>query len=167
MKKMTEENTRASFAGETQAHVKYIAFADKAESEGKPNVARLFRAAAFSEQVHALQHLQVLGGVGTTDENLLTARDGEEFEISEMYPAYMAVAELQGEEQAHHTMQQALEAEKTHRALYDEARAVVEAGSDLGQHNIHVCNQCGYTGTGEPPQRCPICKAPKKYFRSF
>lgn len=167
MKKMTEENIKASFAGESQAHVKYIGFADKAEKEGKPNVARLFRAASFSEQVHALVHLRVMGGVGATEENLVTARGGEDFEVTEMYPAYIAVAELQGEEKAQQSMQHALEAEKTHRALYDKAKAVVEAGGDLGEDEMHVCSQCGYTGTGEAPERCPVCKAPKKYFRSF
>ena len=167
MKKMTEENIKASFAGESQAHVKYLSFADKAEKEGKPNVARLFSAAAFSEQVHAREHLRVLAGIGTTPENLVVAWAGEDFEVKEMYPAYLAVAELQEEEKAQQSIQHALEAEKTHRALYDEAKAVVAAGGDLGDDEIHVCSQCGYTGTGEAPERCPVCKAPKKYFRSF
>ena len=167
MKKMTEENIKASFAGESQAHVKYIGFADKAEKDGKPNVVRLFRAAAFSEQVHALAHLDVLAGIGSTAENLAAARAGEDFEVEEMYPAYLTVAELQHEPKAQQSMNRAMEAEKTHRAPYDEAKAAVDAGGDLGDDEIHVCSQCGYTGTGEPPERCPFCKAPNKYFRSF
>jgi len=167
VRKVTRENLQASFAGESQAHVKYLSFADKAEKEGKPNVARLFAAAAFSEQVHAREHLRVLAGIGNTLENLQEAWAGENFEVEEMYPAYLAVAELQGEKQAQRTIQRALEAEKTHRALYEAAKAAVEAGEDLGEEQIHVCSQCGYTGTGEAPDRCPICGAPKEYFRSF
>jgi rubrerythrin len=167
MKKMTEENVNSSFAGESQAHVKYAVFAEQAEQEGKAGAARLFRAASFSEQVHARVHLGVLDGVGTTAENLAAAWAGEDFEIEEMYPAYLAVAELQEEPAAAESMSRALTAEKCHRELYDEARAAVEAGGDLEIEAIHVCSQCGYTGRGEAPARCPLCQAPKKYFHSF
>ncbi len=112
MKKMTEENVKASFAGESQAHVRYIGFVDKAEKEGKLNVARLFRAVAFSEQVHAREHLRVLAGVGTTSENIGAARAGEDFEVEEMYPAYLAVAELQQELKAQQSIERALDGGK-------------------------------------------------------
>ena len=100
MKKMTEENLKAAFAGESQAHMKYLVFADKAEQEGKLNTARLFKAIAYAEQVHATNHLKALGNVKSTSENLDTAIGGETFEVEEMYPAYNAVAELQNEKGA-------------------------------------------------------------------
>jgi rubrerythrin len=100
MKKMTETNLWAAFAGESQAHMKYLVFAKKAEDEGKPNVARLFRAISFAEQVHAANHLKTLDEVGNTTENLQAAIDGENFEVDEMYPAYDAVAKLQEEKGA-------------------------------------------------------------------
>ena len=167
MRKMTEENMKAAFAGESQAHIKYLAFADKADKEDRPNVARLFRAASFAEQVHALAHLRVLAGVGATADNLEAARGGEEFEIEEMYPAYLAVAELQEEKKAQVSIRHALEAEKRHLALYTEAKAAVAAGADLDADQIHVCGRCGYTGAGEAPERCPVCNAPQEQFQVF
>lgn len=167
MRKMTEENIKEAFAGESQAHIKYLAFAKKAEREGKPNVARLFQAAAFAEQVHADEHLRVLSGVASTEANLRTARAGEEFEAEEMYPAYMAVAQLQCEEKAQQSIHHAIEAEKLHRQLYDDAIAAVEAGDDFTGEQLVVCSMCGYTATGEAPERCPVCTAPKKYFSAF
>lgn len=167
MRKMTEDNLLASFAGESQAHVKYLAFAEKAEKEEKPNVARLFKAASFAEQVHANDHLKALKGVHDTAENLREARDGENFEVEEMYPAYLAVAELQEEKRAQNAIRHALEAEKLHRDLYDVAIEAVEGDGDMSDEQLVVCSQCGYTATGEAPDICPICSAPKKYFVSF
>jgi rubrerythrin len=167
MRKMTEKNMQEAFAGESQAHIKYLAFAKKAEKEGKPNVARLFLAAAFAEEVHAKEHLRVLSGVGDTEENLKSARAGEEFEAEEMYPAYMAVAELQGEEKAQQAIHHAIEAEKLHRQLYDDALSAVQSGGDFTDEQLVVCSVCGYTATGEAPEHCPVCGAPKRLFKSF
>ncbi len=167
MKKMTEQFVKEAFAGESQAHMKYLNFAEKAEEEGKTNVARLFRAASYSEQLHASAHLAVLEGVGSTSDNLAAAVGGEGFEIAEMYPAYMAVAEDQGEEDAKVSFHQALEAEKVHHGLYERAKTAVDAGGDLDLGQLWVCTSCGYTMEGEPPARCPVCTAPRKLFTEF
>ncbi|MGE5620416.1 MAG: rubrerythrin family protein [Sphingomonadaceae bacterium] len=167
MKKMTEENLKASFAGESQAHVKYLAFAERAEREGLPNVARLFRAASFAEQVHATRHLQVLKGIGSTLDNLSAAIDGETFEFEEMYPSYMAVADAQGESTAFKSMQRANEAEKVHAQLYTRAKEAAAASRDVEMGPVVVCQACGYTAEGEAPDKCPLCGASKERFSKF
>jgi len=167
MHKMTEAYLKDAFAGESQAHMKYLNFAEKAEEEGNANVARIFRAASFSEQLHASAHLATLEGIGSSSENLAEAMDGEGFEIDEMYPAYMAVAEEQGEEDAKISFHQALEAEKVHHGLYSRAKQAVDGGKDAEVGALWVCTACGFTMEGEPPARCPICSAPKKFFKEF
>lgn len=167
MRKMTEENLKAALAGESQAHLKYLNFSERAKRDGKPNVARLFAAASFAEQVHASAHLRTLKGIGSTAENLATAIGGEGFEVDEMYPAYVAVAELQQEPAAKRTFQWALEAEKVHRALYQRAAAAVAEGKDLDLQTIWVCAGCGYTGEGDLPDKCPLCGAPKEKLVQF
>ena len=167
MNAMTETNLKDAFAGESQAHMKYLNFAEKAVEDGKENVARLFRAASYAEQIHASTHLGVLEGVGTTSENLAGAAGGESFEIDQMYPAYIAVAELQGEEDAQETFDHAWQAEKVHHALYVRAKEAVDAGGDLDAFDIWVCTGCGFTMEGEPPDRCPVCKTPKRLFTKF
>jgi rubrerythrin len=167
MRKMTEHNIKEALAGESQAHVKYSIFGEKAAKEGKPNVARLFHAASFAERVHASRHLAVLGGVGDTAANLAAARGGENFEVEEMYAAYAVVAALQQEPKAGEAVDHALKAEVEHRALYDEAIKAVEAGSDISADQIHVCGYCGHTWRGEVPEKCPVCESPKKLFHDF
>jgi len=167
MHKMTQANLEASFAGESQAHMKYMAFADKAEKEGWPNVAKLFQAVAYAERVHATNHLKVLGGVGKSADNLQAAIDGETYEVEEMYPAFAAVAELQEEKRALRSMNWALEAEKYHADVYGQAKAAMEEGNDIELDQVHVCELCGWTGVGEPPDRCPLCNAKKEKFRIF
>ncbi|MHB1162160.1 MAG: rubrerythrin family protein [Chloroflexota bacterium] len=167
MKKMTEGNLKASFAGESQAHVKYLAFAERAERDGMPNVARLFRAASFAEQVHATKHLQVLQGIGSTTDNLDAAIDGETFEFEEMYPSYMAVAELQGETAALKSMQRANEAEKVHAQLYSRAKEAATSSRDVEMGQVVVCQACGYTAEGDAPDKCPLCGAPRERFSKF
>ena len=167
MRSMTEENAKAAFAGESQAHMKYLNFAAKAEEEGKGNVARLFRAASYSEEVHASNHLQVLSGISTTAENLAEAAGGEKFEIDEMYPAYIAVADLQEEKAAKQSFHYAIEAEKAHLAMYRKAHEVVVSGGDAPIGELWVCNKCGYTMEGDPPDRCPVCGNPKANFVKF
>lgn len=167
MRKMTRANLEAAFAGESQAHMRYTIFADQAEAEGFPEVARLFRAIAFAERVHATNHLRELGGIGNTAANLQTGIDGEHFENTEMYPAYHAVAQLQEEKGAMLSTHYALEAEKIHEAMYTEAKQLVEAGKDLKAQAVYICPKCGYTVIGEPPAKCPICNLPKGEFRKF
>ena len=167
MKKMTESCIKDAFAGESQAHVKYSVFGEKATKEGLPNVARLFHAASFAERVHAARHLAVLSGVGDTAANLEAARGGENFEVEEMYSAFAAIAALQGEADAAKAIDHAAKAEVEHRALYDQAIAAVGAGNDLGADPIHVCSYCGHTWTGDIPDECPVCDTPSKLFHTF
>ncbi|MBN1483635.1 MAG: rubrerythrin family protein [Chloroflexia bacterium] len=167
MHKMTKANLEAAFAGESQAHMRYQIFADMAEKEGMPNIARLFRAISQAELVHARSHLRVLGGVGSTPENLVEAIGGETYEVDEMYPAFVAVARLQEEKQATRSMGYALEVEKIHAAMYQEAKQSADAGQDLALGTIHVCDVCGYTVEGEAPDRCPVCNAIRDRFRAF
>ncbi|MHA1168716.1 MAG: rubrerythrin family protein, partial [Candidatus Hodarchaeales archaeon] len=131
MRKMTEKNLNDAFAGESQAHMRYLAFGDKAEKEGFSNIARLFKATSFAEQVHATKHFKTLGGIKGTSDNLQAAIDGEHFEQHDMYPAYVAVAELEGEKAAKKSAEWALESEKLHEALYKKAKESVDAGKDM------------------------------------
>ncbi len=167
MHSMTDENLRAAFAGESQAHMKYLVFADKAQEEGFRNIARLFSAIAYAERVHATIHLDALSGAGRTADNLEAAIGGENFEVDEMYPAYKAVAELQDEKQAVRSMHYALEAEKIHSTLYEEALEAAKAGKDIEHAEFSICPVCGHTVTGQPPGRCPICGLRGEKFRSL
>ena len=167
MQEMTKANQKAAFAGESQAHMKYLAFADKADKDGFPNVARLFRATAYAEQVHAINHLKVFKGIGKTSDNLEAAIGGENYEVEEMYPAFVAVAEMQKEKGAVRYNNWAMEAEKVHAGLYGKAKTSVEAGQDIGEGHVHVCSLCGWTGEGEAPDECPLCGAKKDKFVTF
>lgn len=167
MKKMTEANLQAAFAGESQAHMKYLNFAEQARREKLPNIARLFEAAAYAEQVHASNHLRALSGVQDSATNLDAALGGETFEIQEMYPAYKAVAQEQGEERALRTMNWALEAEKVHAQLYSAAKREAEAKQDIAAKDIWVCTACGFTMEGDAPDVCPVCGAKHEKFRKF
>lgn len=167
MRKMTQANLEAAFAGESQAHMRYLIFADKAEREGLPGVARLFQAIAYAEQVHATNHFKTLGNMGKTTENLGAAIGGETYEVEEMYPAFTAVAELQEEKAAIRSNNWALEAEKIHAEMYGGAKTAVEAGKDADVGQVYVCSVCGWTGEGEPPDECPLCKAKREKFVTF
>lgn len=167
MRRMTEDNLWAAFSGESQAHMKYLIFAEAAERENLPNIARLFRAIAYAEQVHATNHLRNLGGIGETGENLKAAIEGENHEVEEMYPAFDAVAKLQGEQGAVRSIHYALEAEKIHASMYEKARQAVLSGKDSQIGELFICPVCGYTYEGSPPERCPVCNAPGSSFRKF
>jgi len=167
MHTMTKENLEAAFAGESQAHMKYLIFADQAEKDGFPNAARLFRANAYAEQVHATSHFKVLKKLSTTENNLTAGIEGETFEIEEMYPAYMAVAELQEERGAVRSTKWALEAEKIHAEMYTAAKVSITDGKDAEIGIMHVCSVCGWTGEGDAPDNCPICNAKKELFIPF
>jgi rubrerythrin len=160
----TTDNLREAFAGESQANRTYLAFAKKADEESFPQIARLFRAAAAAETVHAHAHLAVLGGVKSTAENLQTAAGGEAHEFKEMYPGFVSQAEAEGNEAAAMSFKNALAVEEIHHGLYNDAAASLKAGSDLPEAAIFVCSVCGNTVNGEPPNRCPICGTPKSGF---
>ncbi len=167
MKEMTKANTAAAFAGESQAHMKYLAFAGVAEREGFANIARLFRAISFAEQAHATAHLRALEGVGDTVNNLGAAMGGENFEVDEMYPAYIAAAKLQEEKRALTGMERAMEAEKVHAQMYARAKESAQAKKDFDLSAIYVCEVCGWTVEGVAPDKCPLCGAPKERFIKF
>ena len=160
----TEENLKAAFAGESQANRKYLAFAKKAEQDGFAQVAKLFRAAAAAETVHALAHFRALGGVKSTEENLLEAVEGERYEFEEMYPGFVAAAEAEDHKRGRITMKNAWEVEKVHHALYTEALGAVKGGGDLPEAKIWVCDVCGNTFVGEYPDICPVCGVPHTKF---
>ena len=167
MRAMTKDNLEAAFAGESQAHMKYTIFADKAEKGGYPEVARLFRAISYAERVHATNHLRELGGIGDTTANLTVAIDGENYENTEMYPAFDAVAKLQEDKGAVRSIHFALEAEKIHEAMYTEAKGSVATGQDIKAAAVYVCPVCGHTVIGEAPDKCPICGVPRDKYREF
>jgi rubrerythrin len=167
MKKMTEENVKGAFAGESQAHMKYMVFAEAAQKEKLANIARLFRANSFAEQIHAANHLRTLSGIKKTAENLQAAIEGETFEVEEMYPAYIKVAEDQGEKTAMMWFNSAMVAEKVHAVLYKRAIEATDKGEDLDYFPVQVCSVCGFTAEGEAPDTCPVCGAPKEKFVKF
>ncbi len=167
MHPMTEANLKAAFAGESQAHMRYLIFAEQAEKEGKMNLARLFRAIAYAEQVHATNHYRELGLIGDSPSNLQQCIDGETFEVEEMYPAYNKVAELQGEQGAVRSTHYALEAEKIHAGMYKEAKAKADAGKDVEIGKVYICPICGYTTEEDAPDKCPVCGAPRDMFKEF
>lgn len=160
----TNDNLAEAFAGESQANRKYLAFAKKAEADGYPQVAKLFRAAAEAETIHAHAHLRVLGGVGETADNLSAAVEGEGFEFQEMYPKFVAEAEAEGNKQALVSFKNAMAVEEIHHGLYNAALESVKGGSDLPGNAIHVCPVCGNTVIGSVPDKCPICGVPGDKF---
>jgi rubrerythrin len=168
MHQMTQNNLENAFAGESKAHMRYLIFADKAEQEGKVNVARLFRAIAYAERVHATNHLNALGGVAGTEENLALALEGENYEIQEMYPAYNNEAKMQNEQEAVKSTHYALEAEKNHAFLYKKTKELVSKGQDIDIGKINICPVCGYTaGQADAADICPVCGVKKEEFKQF
>ena len=161
----TQENLQAAFAGESQSNRKYLAFAKKADAEGRPQIAKLFRAAAAAETVHAHAHLRVMGGIQDTKANLREAIEGEGHEFKSMYPAFVQEAEAAGNQAALISFRNAMAVEEIHHNLYTEALETLSAGNDLPDAPIHVCDVCGNTVTGEAPDKCPVCGAPKERFQ--
>jgi rubrerythrin len=159
----TEQNLMDAFAGESQANRKYLAFAKKAETEGYLQAAKLFRAAAAAETIHAHNHLKELRGVKSTKENLMAAISGESYEFQKMYPQMIADAKAEKQDFAVRTFTLANEVEKVHAALYKKALDGLDksAGTVL---DYYVCSVCGYTAEGEAPDECPVCKAQKRAF---
>jgi len=157
----TEENLMEAFAGESQANRKYLAYAKQADKEGHPQVAKLFRAAAEAETVHAHAHLRVLGAVKTTAENLKDAVAGETHEFKSMYPGMIETAKAEGNKAAQRSFEFANTVEKTHADLYQ--KALDNLGSNK-EADYWVCSVCGHTVEDEAPEKCPVCQAAKKAF---
>lgn len=177
---MTETNLKSAYAGESQANMRYTIYARRAAEEGYSNISRLFTAIAYAEQVHASNHYKniesqggsvtvAMAAFGTrnTSQDLQAAIEGENFEIKEMYPAYKTVAEFQEEKSAETSFTWALEAEKIHAGLYQKAKQAVDRGKDMDLDSVQICQVCGYTMEGDPPEKCPICKSLKDKFKSF
>ncbi len=157
----TEKNLWEAFAGESQANRKYLAFAQKAEREGFNQVAKLFRAAAAAETIHAHAHLRALKAVRSTVENLQDAVAGETHEFKDMYPDMIAAAKAEDNKAAERSFTYANEVEKVHAALYEKALADPE---NLPETDYYVCTTCGYTCEGEAPEKCPVCGANHRAF---
>lgn len=183
VKPMTRDALTSAFGGESMAHMRYLIFAEVAEKENLPNVARLFKAIAYAGYVHARNHYNILKGLnedvkvvagapfgpGRTSKNLELAIRGENFEVEEMYPIYVEIARAQGEKDAERSFKWALEAEKLHSKLYSEAKKFVDKGKDWPlEYNVWICPVCGHTYVGsDPPEKCPVCGAPKNRYLKF
>ncbi len=181
MNTMTASNLRSAFSGESMAGQRYRIWAGKAEKDGFPTVARLFRATADAEDVHATLHFKALKdevggfsvtamgefGYGETSENLEGAIAGETFEYTQMYPAYIAVAEMQGEKEAIRAMRFATEAEKIHAQLFTKAKEAVDSGKDLEAEKIYLCPICGFISITGEEEICPLCNAKKELFKEY
>lgn len=151
------DNLKTAFAGESQANRKYLAFAKKAEEEGFPQIAKLFRAAAAAETVHANNHLRAMDGVKSTAENLEAAIGGENYEVVSMYPPMLADAEAEDDRRSARSFKYALEVEKVHEALYRKAAESLSKSKDAPATEYYVCPVCGYTHEGPMTERCPVC----------
>ncbi|MBM4284962.1 MAG: rubrerythrin family protein [Deltaproteobacteria bacterium] len=158
----TEKNLMEAFAGESQANRKYLAFAAKADQEGYPQAARLFRAAAEAETIHAHNHLRALKAIGSTVDNLKEAVHGETHEFKSMYPGMIAAAQEEGHKEAERSFHFANEVEKVHAALYEKVLKNLE---DKRLVDVYICPICGYTVEEAPPENCPVCNAKGKLFK--
>jgi rubrerythrin len=163
----TDENLKSAFAGESQANRRYLAFAQKAEEEGFTQAAKLFRAAAEAETVHALNHLRVTGEVKSTLENLDDALGGETFEFTKMYPEYLDTAKQENNKQAAWSFDLANKVEQIHAKLYQKAIDSVKSKKEMPKVDYYVCSVCGNTVEGEAPDKCHVCGNPKtKFFKA-
>ncbi len=161
----TEQNLRDAFAGESQANRKYLAFATAADKEGYPQVAKLFRAAAEAETIHAHNHLKALKGIKSTRENLLEAIAGETHEFKDMYPKMLEAAKAEGNKEAERSFHYANEVEKIHAQLYQKLLDNPTASKE--SYVYYVCPVCGYTSEIEPPDSCPVCGTKGKMFKKM
>lgn len=181
MNAMTQANLRSAFGGESQARTRYNIWGDAATREGYPNVGRIFAATSDAEKIHATLHFKALKdvkgdfdvtsgagfGIGTTSENLQGAINGETHEFTQMYPAYIAVAELQGEKGAISAMRFAIEAEKIHAQVFAKAKESVDAGKDIELEKVYLCPACGFVTVSEEVEKCPICGLNKEKFIAY
>jgi rubrerythrin len=182
MHKMTASHLKNAHGGESMAHMRYQTWGHIARQEGYSNISRLFYAISSAETIHATNHFRELKsevgdslcasmavfGAGDTSQNLQGGIDGETYEITEMYPTYLEIAKFQGEKGAERSFNYALQAEKTHAALFIKAKEVVDHNkSDLDLGPVQICQVCGWTHEGDIPDKCPICGATRDKFRTF
>ncbi|MDD5700540.1 MAG: rubrerythrin family protein [Dehalococcoidales bacterium] len=182
MHAITASHLRNAHGGESMAHMRYEIWAQKAEEDGFPNIARLFRAISYAETIHAKNHFNVLKeqfgdtpcnsmavfGLGSTSQNLQGGIMGENFEIEEMYPTYLETAKYQNEGGAQRSFHYALSAEKIHRAMFVKAKETVDSSEkDISLKPVGICNVCGWTQEGDLPDKCPICGASRSQFKIF
>ena len=160
----TEKNLKEAFAGESQANRKYLAFAQKADAEGHHQAAKLFRAAAAAETIHAHNHLNAMNGVASTAENLKAAIGGETYEFESMYPPMVTDAEAEGHGAALRSFKFANEVEKVHAELYQKALDTLDNPKAV---DYYVCSGCGHTVENEPPDVCPVCGAKAQAFNKI
>lgn len=160
----TADDLKTAFAGESQANRKYLAFAAKAEKEGFPQVAKLFRATAEAETIHAMGHLASMGAVSSTADNLKAAVQGETYEYTEMYPPMLAQAQKE-QHRAKTMFNWAVQVERVHADLYKKALEAVVSGQDMGAAEIYVCPVCGHLEIGKPSVKCPVCGLPADKYR--
>jgi rubrerythrin len=161
----TEDNIQEAFGGESKANRRYLFFADKAEKDGFPQVAKLFRAVAEAETIHARNHLNAADAIGSTKDNLFAACLGEQDEYKRMYPTFIKVAEEERNDRAERTFTWANKVEEIHHGYFEEALAAVREDKQLTETTYYVCQVCGNTVTGQPPGICPICGAPASSFK--
>ena len=161
----TEENLQTAFAGESQANRRYLFFADKAEKEGYLQVARLFRAAAEAETVHARNHFAAMDGLGSTRDNLMAGAIGEHYEFTRMYPPFIEQAEAENNKRAKISFEYANEVEQIHHRHFESTIKAFDAGQQLKEEPYFVCPVCGNTVAGEAPEKCPICSTPGSKFK--
>jgi rubrerythrin len=178
---MTADFLRSAYGGESMAHMRYLVWGDAADKDGYPNIGRLFRAIAYAEWAHAKNHFNVLknevgdssvtaGAVfGNTNivENLQGAINGELHEIDQMYPVYLETAKFQNEKDAEKAFHYALEAEKIHAKMFQDAQNLAKEGKDISGEKIYVCPVCGYTEIGENVEKCPVCGVKREMFKEF
>jgi rubrerythrin len=161
----TENNLQEAFSGESKANRRYIFFAEKAEKEGYPQVAKLFRAVGEAETVHARNHLNAMDAIGTTKDNLMAASIGEHQEFTSMYPFFIEIAGEEMNERAKRTFDWADKVEKIHYGYFEAALKTIKEGKKPEDATYYVCQVCGNTVTGSVPDKCPICGAPAKAFK--
>ena len=159
----TQDNLKEAFAGESQANRKYLAFAKKAERDGFPNIAQLFRTAAEAETIHAHGHFDAMGGIKSTAENLQAAVEGETYEYTQMYPPMLRQATADNHK-AKRMFGYAMKAEAVHAKLYQMALEAVRQGRDLTEKSFYLCPVCGHIEMGSAPESCPICGEPGDEF---
>ena len=163
----TKANLQEAFAGESQANRKYLFFSEKADASGNKQVARLFRAAAEAETVHARNHLRVLGDIKSDKENLGAAVGGEYYEFTSMYPGFIEQAKKESNKAAVNSFDLANKVEQIHHRLFQAALKNLEAGKEFKDAPYYVCQVCGNTVEGEAPDRCPVCGAPRSKFKKI
>ena len=161
----TEDNVQEAFGGESKASRRYIFFAEKAEQEGYSPVAKLFRAVAAAETVHARNHFNAVDGIGSTKDNLFAASLGEQQEYKKMYPAYIEVAREEMNDRAERTFTWANQVEEIHHGYFEAALKAVREDQPPEAATYYVCQVCGNTVTGQPPEKCPIFGAPASAFK--